>query len=126
MAEFMEVAREKKRMCNVYHKRDCCGCPLNGERGNCGILSVRYEEDEAIKCFEETVMEWAKAHPKPIYPTWQEYLEQNHIVDVYRKLPSSTTSNSTTYTERVSTMAKFYMPIPDDIAEKLGLQPKEG
>ena len=66
MTEFMEVAREKKRMCAYYHKRDCYGCPLNDEEGNCGILNVRYSEDEAIKCIEETVMEWAKEHPEPV------------------------------------------------------------
>ena len=70
-------------------------------------------------------MSWAADHPEPKYPTWQEYLENNKIVEVQRAMPSSTTSNSVSYIERITTMAKFYMPIPADIAEKLGIEPKE-
>lgn len=123
MAEFQEVMKKAGRCC-AFYKHNCEACSLTN------VCPARFYIDKYIDVgdytyFEGRVMDWVKEHPAPVYPTWQEYLEQNHIVDVYRKLPSSTTSNSTTYVERVSTMAKFYMPIPDDIAQKLGLQPKE-
>ena len=115
MAEFMEVAREKKRMCNVYHKRDCCGCPLNEAEANCGVFCVRYVEDDDIKRVEETVMTWAKEHPKPVYPTWGEYLASIGVMKPAK--PDEVYG--------VWFFQLYSTNIPDDIAEKLGLEPKE-
>ena len=46
-------------------------------------------------------MEWAEAHPEPEYPTWVEWFNSMGGVDCGE-------------------------PIPADIAEKLGIKPKEG
>ena len=55
--------------------------------------------------FEEVVMSWAAEHPEPVYPTWSEWLGTKYGYDLREIL---------------------YEPIKADIAEKLGVNPKEG
>ena len=103
MAEFQEVMRQWKRMCgaNSY----CNTCRMQKENlpytlcSEGGIRSV-----ENIADAELTIMAWAKEHPEPKYPTWYEYLTglyKNGWDAIHRE------------------------HIPDNIAEKLGLEPKE-
>ena len=124
MAEYKEVIKQFKRMCWKYQRElKCDDCPMYP---SCNIGQCRKIAFERPAEFERRVMAWAAENPEPKYPTWQEYLEQNHIVEVdHMPRATSTTSNSTTYIQRVMTMARFYMPIPADIAEKLGIEPKE-
>ena len=49
--------------------------------------------------FERRVMEWAARHPKPVYPRWSEWLDAMGY--------------------------DLFFHIPADIAEKLGVRPKE-
>ena len=84
----------------------------------CGSI---YESDNADPdVIERETMAWAAEHPEPVYPTWGEWLEKQGIVKLV---------NSDRYEEDG---LKVYMllesvenQIPADIAEKLGLQPKE-
>ena len=76
---------------------DCKGCPRVGLR--CVTVSCIWG-DEDIADFERTVHDWAKAHPEPRYPTWWDWF----------------------FAERIEPVN----PIPADIAEKLGIEPKEG
>ena len=134
MSEFVEVQKQWRRMCKAYTPEDpdaddteyCKNCPLQdiADHG-CGAI---FEEDFADVVnwgeLERRVMQWAKEHPKPRYPTWQEYLESEHIVEVdYSQ--ATTVFGGAVYTNKVIPIAKFYMPIPEDIAKKLGLAPKE-
>lgn len=127
MAEhsFQEVMHQFDRMCNA--NSGCINCPLH--------QNDYYSDDEChIGAFvrhpekiEQTVMQWAARHPEPVYPTWAEFLKDNNIIGVeYTPRASSTTSVSTSYIQTVRTEPAFYRPIPADIAEKLGLEPKEG
>ena len=50
-------------------------------------------------------MEWAEEHPEPVYPTWGTWLSEKYDYDL-REI--------------------MYTPILADIAEKLGIEPKEG
>lgn len=52
MAEFVEVIRQKDRICNSY---DCNECPLKS-----GCMSLIVNEPEKA---EQIIMEWAKEHP---------------------------------------------------------------
>ena len=68
MAEFQEVMRQYKRMCRVTN---CGDCPFRTELGwDCRPDTLVEEEDFDI--WETTVMEWARSHPEPIYPTLRE------------------------------------------------------
>ena len=62
---------------------------------------------------ERIIMDWAAGHPEPVYQTWGEWLE--------RVIPHG--NGDTALTFAVYAMRQ---PIPADIAEKLGLEPKEG
>lgn len=72
MAEFVDVMREWKRMCDTYTTDDaanCCkGCPMDGM--GCGaIYEYNSADPEAI---EQKVTAWGLTHPEPVYPTWIE------------------------------------------------------
>ena len=130
MAEFQEVAKELERMCNTYHAvSGKCGtdeCPLY-LKDLCYAQAMAHVHGNDACNLEEVVMSWAAEHPKPVYPTWREYLQEQGILDVeYIPAASSTTSTSKSYVQTVKTLTPFYHPIPDDIAQKLGIEPKEG
>lgn len=103
MAEFQEVMRQAQRMCEYRRKRglkcnDCDAVHI------CGF-EIRHVGLDTLCADADAVMAWSAEHPEPVYPTWGEYLHTLHNEPSSRELSK---------------------PIPADIAEKLGLQPKEG
>lgn len=103
MAEFQEVHRQFDRMCWYYRRK--CECPMGCPMDGMNISQCRKIAFECPDSVENTVMSWAAEHPEPVYPTWNKYL--------YKKF------GHTTY-------ARLNDPIPADIAEKLGIEPKDG
>ena len=112
MAEFIEVARAKRRMCNM-HKKKCSECKL---QENCSLLNAFAYNDNEVKKFENEVMSWAAEHPEPQYPTWSEYLASIGVM----KPAQPDKTYEVWFTQLYSTN------IPADIAHKLGIEPKEG
>ena len=103
MAEFQEVARHWKRMCKRYWTATSChGCPIAEHEH--GFEACSAYEIGVVK-MEELVMAWAEEHPEPVYPTWYEFLTSR-----YHKAWEAIGCDS----------------IPADIAQKLGIEPKEG
>lgn len=105
MAEYNDVIKQFKRMCKSVTPVKCTRgeCPMGCENiGQC--RKVAFEQPS---CFEGIVMSWAVENPEPVYPTWYEYLS-----DYYRAAFGD-----------MSVISK--QPIPVDIAEKLGIKPKE-
>ena len=120
MAEFKDVMREWKRMCAYETDKSAkeqrpCGmvCPI-GTLNMCGECADWWDEDFAS--VEERIMKWADEHPAPQYPTWAEWLESQHVI------------TQTPVECGIKILPAWYMfsPIPADIAEKLGIEPKEG
>ena len=109
MAEFQEVAKQKRRMCKMYDNNGCNGCPLSN--GDCRVINVRYTDVNDVQRVENVIMSWAAEHPEPIYPTWFEYLYAINNPDYFD------------LTEFYTWMR--HTPIPAGIAEKLGITPKE-
>ena len=113
MTDFAKTMKNWRKMCKVCFRRfgRCCsGCPLdNLVEGNCRSI---YEEDFADVVdweeLEKRIDAWAAEHPEPKYPTWYEYLSNR-----YRAAFGD-----------IAVIAR--QPIPADIAEKLGIGPKEG
>lgn len=108
MAEFQEVAKHWKRMCSDMSEMDGCeDCPIvtmtHGTR--CGDVPSEMKNIEEI---EKAVTDWAAENPEPVYPTWWEYLR--------KKYPGRDVYPDEIGEER----------IPADIAQKLGIEPKEG
>ena len=114
MAEFIEVARAKRRMCEA-HTGGCSKCKL---QKNCSLLSVYAYSDDDVKKLENEVMSWAAEHPEQVYPTWRDALLKCGLLYEQRDNKSGSREIKPNWPE----MAK---PIPADIAEKLGIEPKE-
>ena len=113
MAEFQDVIKQMKRMCN-HLSPTCNGCKLCVEKGTnaiCGEEPKDIRSDPAL--VEAVVMAWAEEHPEPVYPTWWSWLINEGVI-----------ANGSTYTGAIDQLKMH--PIPVDIAEKLGIEPKEG
>lgn len=122
MAEFAEVMRQAHRMCDVYD--DCNDCPLSSSNVQCA-MAWNYYTDAVLKEFEQTVRQWAKEHPEPQYPTWEEWHTKN-FPDVIRNLtPCTFAPISELRCAETNCRACRSRPIPADIAKKLGIRPKE-
>jgi hypothetical protein len=66
----------------------------------------------------EAIAQWAAEHTEPVYPTWGEYLVS--INALYERW-----DDHVNYYDSVEYAVKaMRKPIPADIAEKLGIQPK--
>ena len=100
MAEhsFQEIMRQWVRSRKAINANKLSCCPLE------------MFTDDYIANIEKEVMAWAKEHPRPVYPTWFEWLKS------VGALP----------TEQTICHRGLEQPIPADIAEKLGIEPKEG
>jgi hypothetical protein len=115
VAEFQEVAKHWKRMCNKYWRSTTCsGCPI-AENEKAYKACSSYDID--VGKMEELVMAWAAEHPEPVYPTWGEYISMQilHGICLGKRCDYESTLEYA-MGER----------IPADIAEKLGIEPKEG
>ena len=105
MAEFQDVMKQWRRMCNKRRDQgDWCQsaiCPLGGK---CQFPSTT---DSAT--VERIVMAWAAEHPEPVYPTWTEYFR---MIGVFPSWSGHEILDTT--------------HIPAETAKKLDVEPKEG
>ena len=117
MAEFVQMMKDWRRMCQHMEKmagdRSCDICPLGG----CNAI---YEDDGNTDYaeIEEKVATWAAEHPEPVYPTWYEFMRENKIIpDVLEDCG-----------DYYKTIGKWLVKatIKQDIAQKLGIEPKDG
>ena len=116
MADFVQTMKDWKRMCNAmgeggeYSACERCnlkdfGCPAIYEN-ECNNTDWDH--------VEKVVTAWAAEHPKKVYPTWLEWLNTQAVVA------------NVSIGNYVLAYDKINKPIHADLAEKLGLQPKEG
>ena len=116
MAEFAEVMKQWRRFCKSHNH--CGECEFDG-KGICGeahLSEIPYAD------IEQRVMAWAKEHPEPVYPTWLKWLGEQGILNV-TMLPTDTCGGIEIHG---TITGKAYEHIPADIAQKLGIEPKEG
>lgn len=114
--EFQEVMRQWGRYCKGYtenHNDSCDGCPfeVNGSCNSYPKDNVQYAEQ-----IEKHVMSWAADHPEPVYPTWMEWL-----ADV-GAIPEAIRWDEPLIEAVYDAIQEH---IPADLAQKLGLRPKE-
>jgi hypothetical protein len=69
---------------------------------------------------EEALLSWAAENPEPVYPTWGEWLEKQGVVKTVPS-PRYEENGALYYTP----MYEITNPIPGDLAQKLGIEPKE-
>jgi hypothetical protein len=108
--------KDWRRMCQFmdkeYGNSSCDNCPLSG-------CSAVYEMcgKENFTNMERDISAWAAEHPEPVYPTWYDYL---HSIGVLYKKHTAGGDVPEIHWGNMMT------PIPADIAQKLGIEPKEG
>ena len=105
MAEFQEVMKQWVRRCDMCPDYDQ-PCKMNGLICN---KIIKFPSDTNWQIIEDEIMQWAAEHPEPVYPTWEEYLRNVGVIPTNQDIVQIFLKAS----------------IPDDIAEKLGLKPKE-
>ncbi len=117
MAEFAKVAHEWVRMCNAFSdKAECKKCPMV-TNPMCGCMSDgNGASEKEIAKAEADIMSWAAEHPEPVYPTWYAWLANMCVVPI--ELPPDQAI--------MVTDIGLLKKIPAYIAEKLGIEPKEG
>lgn len=126
MAEFAEVMRQAKRMCDACS--DCYGCPFRNNDHQCKYTHLLDSDAtfEDVTDFECIVMKWAAANPEPRYPAWREWQDANFpdaLCDVCPKVfgyaPEEDCAD-------ISCEDCAKRSIPADIAKKLGIKPIGG
>lgn len=124
MSEFTDVMRQARRMCKA--QEDCESCPLwNTANFFCKLDTTCYSDDSAI---ESIIMQWATEHPEhpePSYPTWREW-QNSTFPDAHKFIKPCEFGRR----DRFNCTGKMCsecieQQIPADIAEKLGIRPKE-
>ena len=121
MSEFIDVMRQARRMCKA--QEDCESCPLwNTANFFCKLDTTCYSDDSVI---ESIVMQWAAEHPEPVYPTWREW-QNSTFPDAHTPIrPCEFESKRRFKCDGKTCYECKLEPIPADIAEKLGIKPKE-
>ena len=112
MADFVQTMKDWRRMCKTFTTDDdesCCeGCPIMAleiDEHGCDAIFSEWADKADWEEVEDVIETWAAEHPEPVYPSWYEYLTDMYIA-TWNMIKDKS--------------------IPADIAEKLGLQPKEG
>lgn len=120
MAEFVQIMKDLRRMCIAADDgpdtTKCGNCPL-GENRLCSF-EISDIDDYELQEAETCITTWAAEHPEPVYPTWGEWLNSLHVVGVHAM---QAPSQNLYYPIE----DKMNTPIPADIAQMLGIEPKE-
>ena len=123
MADFIQMMKDWRRMCMCYRTNDnpdCSDCPMVNNR-LCGF-EISDIQDEELEDAQQTITTWVAEHPEPVYPTWVDWLMEQGIIPDFE-----TAKNSDEPGVRAASFyitKKGFIPIPADIAEKLGIEPK--
>ena len=124
MSEFTDVMRQAKRMCESFSDGHCSECPIgDADALECGITVTSGMDCKEV---ERRVMQWAQEHPETVYPTWAEWQDstfQDAEIDI---TPCTFGSRDRFKCDEKTCHECIEDPIPADIAEKLGIKPKEG
>ena len=110
MAEFQEVMKQWRRFCKSHS--NCGECEFDGK----DICGQTHLSDVPYSDMELRIMSWAAEHPEPVYPTWSDYISKLVIHDI---CVGKISGPETVLIYAMNT------PIPADIAQKLGIEPKE-
>ena len=121
MAKFTEVMRQAKRIC-IVHGGICsyrC-CPLaDGEkcRFNVNLDGEDYNELERI------IMDWARKHPEPVYPSWIDAWQQLFPGMDGVPCPELYFNDTCREGTGIDCATCKRSPMPAEVAEKLGIKP---
>jgi hypothetical protein len=110
--------KDWRRMCETIQSQNqqksnsgwCSGCPLQWD---CVIdTGIKDYTDNAFAIIEKRIRSWAAEHPEPVYPTWLEFV---------KAYETGKPKSDPDFIYWMGTSS-----IPADLAQKLGIEPKEG
>ena len=110
MMDFVQTMKGWRRMCKAIGGVSCEGCELHIDGNDCVAV---YEGDMDYAHVERVVTKWVQEHKEPVFPTWHEWLRTVGAIEPI-------------YNDPFGEQYRFNDPIPADIAQKLGIEPKEG
>lgn len=113
MSDFVQTMNDWRRMCESCDRNEKTGCVVNGSV--CAGFRKMIDEID-LEVVEAKVTAWAAEHQEPVYPTWVEYLVGIGIIPHEIRLETADALMDT----------HLLKPISADIAQKLGIEPKEG
>lgn len=128
MAEFQEVMKQRKRMCEIF---DCADCPLSRYNNGTCVLCKEFIRDNPAEA-EAVIMRWAAKHPEPVYPSWEDAWKQLFpdswvVKNGTPKAPClkyflpNYECHNWKYPQNCSDCLK--QPTPADVAKKLDIKP---
>lgn len=134
MTHFSQVMHDWKRMCDKMDKTHgeeaCSYCPIFHTDTIAGCCDAIYEDLAANIDWDKVasiVEAWATEHPEPVYPTWAEWLIEQGLAEHKTVFSHEYHADALYVTDFDTALNKaVHKPIPANIAEKLGLKPKEG
>ena len=128
MAEFTEVMRQAKRMCESYGI-ECGPCALRKKYGLCPLcariddrIPKNWKLDNMTEV-ERIVMDWAAAHPEPRYPSWEDVW--NSLFPNASEDPCPEEWFGEECPKDMECDQCLARQISKDVAEKLGIRPIE-
>lgn len=118
MADFAQAMKDWRRMCKFSSdtamddgRHGCVDmCPL-GHNKVCGEIELA--TDREIEDAAKAIAQWAAEHPEPKFPTWREWLTEIGAIH----------EDCSDY--GVGSLLR-QKSVPAGIAQKLGIEPKEG
>ena len=125
MAEFTYIMEQVRRIC--YEHSDCEMCPLYKMHNGSGCALDYYVSDGvSLDEVERKIDAWAKKHPETVYPTWREW-QNSTFPDAHKFIKPCEFGRRDQFNCTGKTCIEcMEQQIPADIAEKLGIKPKEG
>jgi hypothetical protein len=126
VAEFSEAVKQLGRICaSNYGECDICDlrpfCPSK-------TFLDKYAKSGRAERLEEMVMQWAAEHPEPVYSTWEEWLQSVGVMEssegLLRRIQGQLLIDG--IPAHAVPTSKVLQPMDADIAQKLGIEPKEG
>ena len=123
MTDFVQTMKDWRRMCEHCDRNEKIGCVVNGSV--CAGFRKMIDEID-LEVVETKVTAWAAEHPEPVYPLWGEWLTS---IGAARRVPTGLPfqlANGDIVDPPYEIEVNLYDRIPADIAEKLGIEPKEG
>lgn len=126
MDDCVQMLKDWRRMCNAMTAMNGCeDCPIvrNTHGARCGDMPYEMQDVESIA---REVKKWAAEHLEPVYPTWIEWLKSMGVVPYMTGLVVTRGADDGHFHDgHVNITAKALEAIPANIAEKLGIRPKE-
>ena len=126
MAGFIETMEQWRRMCEMYSCDDddyyCVGCPikeLKYDEHGCDAIFSEWAKKADWDAVEEVIHVWAERNPEPVYPTFGEWMYDSFLKWCQENYPGRAKDEKAWFDYIYETH------IPSDIAQKLGIEPKE-